>query len=143
MRASSSSASANNDHVIFDVTPPTVSGAPSPTYRLRVDVVGDYAMVRELLPTLLPAYCPERHINIDGSFCLYWGEVEPEKVERRNGGDATEHESVFPQASRIWRNPVFAGLVETAARREAEENGPPWGAEEGAFAGVGGFTNTF
>jgi hypothetical protein len=44
---------------------------------------------------------------------------------------------VFPQASQIWRNPVFAGLVETAARREAEENGPPWGAEESAFAGVG------
>jgi len=66
-----------NDHVIFDVTPPMVSGAPPPTYRLRVDVVGEYAMVRELQPTSLPAYCPERHINIDGGFCLYWGEVEP------------------------------------------------------------------
>jgi hypothetical protein len=43
---------------------------------------------------------------------------------------------VFPQASQIWRNPVFAGFVETAARREAEENGPSWGAEESAFAEV-------
>src|SRR6266436_3248464 len=41
--------------------------------------------------------------------------------------DPADTESVFPQASQIWRNPVFAGLVETAARREAEENGPPWG----------------
>src|SRR5258708_1057635 len=51
--------------------------------------------------------------------------------------DPADTESVFPQASQIWRNPVFAGLVETAARREAEENGPPWVAEESAFAGVG------
>lgn len=50
--------------------------------------------------------------------------------------DPADTELVFPQASQIWRNPVFAGLVETAARREAEENGPPWGAEESAFAGV-------
>ncbi len=51
--------------------------------------------------------------------------------------DPSDTESVFPQASQIWRNPVFAGFVETAARREAEENGPPWGAEESAFAEVG------
>ena len=43
----------------------------------------------------------------------------------------------FLEASQIWRNPVFAGFVETAARREAEENGPPWGAEESTFAEVG------
>src|SRR6266404_6761412 len=51
--------------------------------------------------------------------------------------DPADTESALPQASQIWRNPVFAGLVETAARREAEENGPPWGAEESPFAGVG------
>jgi hypothetical protein len=44
---------------------------------------------------------------------------------------------VFPETSQIWRNPVFAGFVETVARREVEENGPPWGAEENAFAEVG------
>src|SRR5258705_11289721 len=51
--------------------------------------------------------------------------------------DPPDTESVFPEASQIWRNPLFAGLVETAARREAEENGPPWGAEESVFAEVG------
>src|SRR5258705_2449116 len=51
--------------------------------------------------------------------------------------DPPDTESVFPEASQIWRNPVFAGFVETAARREAEELGPPWGAEESVFAEVG------
>src|SRR5258707_6442007 len=42
----------------------------------------------------------------------------------------------FLKLRRYGGNPVFAGLVETAARREAEENGPSWGAEESAFTEV-------
>ncbi|WP_051379647.1 E2 domain-containing protein [Bradyrhizobium murdochi] len=68
------------DHAILDVAPPAVSGAPGPTYRLRIDEVGDAAVVREVEPTLLPACCPERHINCDGTFCLYWEEAEPLSV---------------------------------------------------------------
>ncbi|MFK4539845.1 hypothetical protein ABIA00_008028 [Bradyrhizobium ottawaense] len=68
------------DHAIVDVAPPVVSGAPGPTYRLRIDAVGDAAVVREVEPTLLPACCPERHINRDGTFCLYWEEAEPLSV---------------------------------------------------------------
>jgi hypothetical protein len=65
------------DHAIFDVVPPPISGAPGPTYRLRIDNIQDTVVVREAHPTHFPACCPERHINCDGSFCLYWEEVEP------------------------------------------------------------------
>lgn len=66
------------DHAVFEVTPPAVSGAPAPTYRLRIAEINTASVaVREVSPTLLPAFCPERHINIDGAFCLSWAEVEP------------------------------------------------------------------
>lgn len=65
------------DHAILDVAPPSVSGAPGPTYRLRIDSFCDIVTVREDRPLLLPACCPERHINRDGSFCLSWEEAEP------------------------------------------------------------------
>lgn len=29
-------------------------------------------IVSEAVPHLLPIFCPERHINADGTFCLYW-----------------------------------------------------------------------
>jgi len=45
--------------------------------------------------------------------------------------DPADTESVFPQASQIWRKSSLRwGFVETAARREAEENGPPLGGAE-------------
>lgn len=45
-------------------------------YHLRVSVVGKSASAKEVMPTLLPSFCPERHINADGSFCLYWRAVD-------------------------------------------------------------------
>lgn len=68
-------------HATFDVKPPSVSGAPTITYRVRIDPVGDYVTVREEHPRLLPKSCPERHISRDSSFCLYWAEVEPTSIE--------------------------------------------------------------
>lgn len=68
------------NHAIFDVTPPSVSGAPGPTYRLRIDEIHDAVAVREAQPIHLPGCCPERHINCDGSFCLYWEEAEPMSI---------------------------------------------------------------
>lgn len=35
---------------------------------------GDDVFAKEKTPFRLPAFCPERHINSDGSFCLYWQE---------------------------------------------------------------------
>jgi hypothetical protein len=74
-----------NDYTTFDVRPPLPSGAPAPTYRLRVEAAGEYVTVRELSPTLLPEFCPERHINYNGAFCLYWAEVEPSSISDVEG----------------------------------------------------------
>jgi hypothetical protein len=109
-----------NDHVIFDVKPPSVSGAPSPTYRLRVDVVGDYAIIRELQPSLLPAYCPERHINIDGSFCLYWGEVEPLSISETKGAETWWMKVLIF----LKRQQVARALRRWPAKAEARAHGP-------------------
>lgn len=105
---------------IFDVTPPSVSGAPAPTYRLHVESMNGYAKVREEFPTLLPPYCPERHINFDGAFCLYWAEVEPLAIS-----DAC--------AANVWwmkvliflrRQQVAAARRQWPARSEARAHGP-------------------
>lgn len=61
----------------FEVRPPLVSGAPAPEYLIDVSPVGRGVVAREVVPARLPAFCPERHINTDGTFCLYWAEEEP------------------------------------------------------------------
>jgi hypothetical protein len=109
-----------DDHVIFEVSPPSVSGAPSPTYRLRVEVINEHASAREVSPTLLPAYCPERHINFDGVFCLAWAEVEPLTIANA-------------EAAAVWwmklltflkRQRVAAARRQWPARSEARAHGP-------------------
>lgn len=68
---------AAGDHTLFETAPPTVSGKPATAYRVRIDAISDESVrAREDQPILLPSSCPERHINIDGSFCLYWAEAE-------------------------------------------------------------------
>lgn len=45
-------------------------------YEIEVNQVGvSKATVKERQPINLPEFCPQRHINSDGSFCLYWWEV--------------------------------------------------------------------
>lgn len=42
-------------------------------YHVEVrDCGGSRLVVRESEPRRLPVFCPERHINPDGSFCLGW-----------------------------------------------------------------------
>ena len=45
-------------------------------YLLHVEAKGKGVMVREVSPSNLPGFCPARHINSDGSFCLSFPEVE-------------------------------------------------------------------
>ncbi|QHO77616.1 hypothetical protein ACH79_38235 [Bradyrhizobium sp. CCBAU 051011] len=77
-----------SDFATFDVTPPMVSGRPATTFRVRVEPAGDSVRVREERPTLLPSVCPERHISHDGSFCLYWPEMEPITTLETAGAEA-------------------------------------------------------
>ena len=56
--------------------PVALSDGRLPVYQITVSVKGMSASAKEASPTLLPAFCPERHINADGSFCLYWSAID-------------------------------------------------------------------
>ncbi|MBX9647945.1 MAG: hypothetical protein K2X57_12920 [Xanthobacteraceae bacterium] len=56
--------------------PVTHSDGHCPIYHLRISITGASASVKELALKLLPTFCPERHINADGSFCLFWRAVD-------------------------------------------------------------------
>jgi hypothetical protein len=49
-------------------------------YRLTIDASKSTVSVRECRPEQLPQFCPERHINHDGSFCITWQPGAPLKV---------------------------------------------------------------
>lgn len=89
---------------LFIVDPPVASGAPTRPFRILVQVLGNELSAREETPILLPAFCPERHINRDGTFCLYWAEGEPLQVRS-------------PQEASIWWGKVllFLSHQKTAA----------------------------
>lgn len=61
---------------IFDVAPPSPSGAPVKAFEIRIGRRGQCVSAKEGSTGLLPKFCAERHINGDGSFCLYWREVD-------------------------------------------------------------------
>ena len=48
--------------------------------RVEVRLYGLEPTVREPSPHDLPAFCPERHVNEDGTFCLGWSEHEPKEI---------------------------------------------------------------
>ena len=57
------------------------AGGAKHTFHLAVSVDGEGVSARELVGhTTLPAFCPDRHINGDGSFCLGWGRDDPGTV---------------------------------------------------------------
>lgn len=49
-------------------------------YALLIDAGLPVLQVREQTPALLPAFCPDRHINSDGSFCMGWQAADPLNV---------------------------------------------------------------
>ncbi len=62
--------------------PVPLADGRAPIYSLNIAVFGASAVAREISPLLLPAFCPERHINRDGSFCLYWRDVDDIVIDR-------------------------------------------------------------
>jgi hypothetical protein len=57
----------------------------------------------------LPAYCPERHVNEDGTFCLYWRAVAVDDIP-----------IIDPDAARRWCRVLHRWLedqIRAAARR--------------------------
>lgn len=71
----------NGESAIFAVQPPLASGAPGTKFLIDVKRVGETVKARESKPDHLPSFCPERHINFDGSFCLFWAELEPHTID--------------------------------------------------------------
>lgn len=58
------------------------------SYSLELRDFDGVVSVREAVPERLPAFCPERHINSDGTFCLSYSPVQPLKVEDENSARA-------------------------------------------------------
>jgi hypothetical protein len=97
-----------------DVPVPLPDGTVS-TYAITMQACGAMVEAREGAPARLPAFCPERHINIDGSFCLGWAEVDPLAVNNEQ------------DAWNWWARLVkFLLLQERAARRRRWPGGPAW-----------------
>lgn len=46
-------------------------------YNLSIDGRTSEPTVRERTTEHLPSFCPDRHINADGTFCLSWTEADP------------------------------------------------------------------
>lgn len=84
-------------------------------YRLLIDTSNAKPAVKELAPTHLPPFCPNRHINADGTFCLTWDVAAPLAVADAAG------------AERWWGTLVqFLKLQERAAKRRGWPNGHQW-----------------
>lgn len=80
--------SGSEERAVFGVRPPNASGAPSPEFILEIERERTTVSVRELRTVLLPSFCSERHINPGGTFCLYWGEVEPGQITNNDEAQA-------------------------------------------------------
>lgn len=63
--------------IVATVQPVLASGASGPEYGVEVSCKGGRPSAKEFGTAILPTWCPERHINADGTFCLYWEEEEP------------------------------------------------------------------
>ncbi|MES1975595.1 MAG: E2 domain-associated cysteine-rich protein [Pseudomonadota bacterium] len=85
--------------------PVPLSDGRQPVFVLDVAVTGASVSAREAVPTHLPSYCPDRHINGDGSFCLFWRAVDDIEIDA-------------PEAARAWLETLvrFLQLQFRAAR---------------------------
>jgi hypothetical protein len=95
----------------FDVPVAAPSGRQQ---GFRVRMTGEQSAVAQEEGGKLPAFCPQRHINRDGSFCLGWGDqAAPDVVD----GDSAE----------AWWGYVLAFLrLQMRAARARRWTGPEW-----------------
>lgn len=56
--------------VVADVSPPLPSGQPRAGYRVKIGTEARFTAGEEIPGTAIPAFCPERHLNGDKTFCL-------------------------------------------------------------------------
>lgn len=84
-------------------------------YTLRLDQSGAKVSVREEAPKNLPSFCPERHINPDGTFCLYYP-------------GSTQLNVVDEATATVWLEAVYKylKLQERARNKRAWPNSEHW-----------------
>lgn len=59
----------------------TLPSGKQQAFELSLSAVDSRVSVRESQPgQVLPAFCPDRHINSDGTFCLGWGAQNPNNI---------------------------------------------------------------
>jgi|UPI0004724DD7 hypothetical protein len=65
----------------LDVTIPVpMPDGRSLIYNITAELTGGTISARESAPIRLPAFCPDRHINENSTFCLGWARVDPLEV---------------------------------------------------------------
>lgn len=84
-------------------------------YKLRISAADAAVRVREETPQRLPAFCPERHINQHGWFCLEFEEVDAIRV--------TDAETATAWWARLWK---FLYLQRSAGRMRRWPNDRTW-----------------
>lgn len=91
-----------------------VSGREIP-YTLRLDQAGARVSAREETPKNLPTFCPERHINPGGTFCLYFP-------------GATQLDVVDEATATVWLEAVYKylKLQDRARTKRAWPNSAHW-----------------
>ncbi|MGO7451996.1 E2 domain-associated cysteine-rich protein [Rhizobium ruizarguesonis] len=122
---------------VFKVTPPLASGAPPTEYLLVIKAAGSKVTVAEASQCHLPSACPDRHINPDGTFCLFWEEVEDAAIQNNEAANLWWGKLLLflrRQASasklRMWpgkgdaRAHGDAARYQASAEAEAEKLGP-------------------
>ena len=63
----------------------TMPDGQTTTYWITARAQGAIVSARETKKLHLPAFCPDRHINGDGTFCLGWSEINAVEVLDANG----------------------------------------------------------
>lgn len=84
-------------------------------YLLRISAMDAVVRVREEAPARLPAFCPERHINVGGWFCLEFEEVDGIRV--------VDSHSAVAWWRRLWK---FLQLQRSAAKMRRWPNSQTW-----------------
>jgi hypothetical protein len=119
----------------FELTVDLHDGS-STVYQLLVTAKEQFLTVKERVPEFLPAFCPQRHINYSGSFCLGWGLDEDLSVTCRESARAwwsrlhrflglqvrAANKKVWPGEE--WAHGSTAAIFQQSAEQAASKLGP-------------------
>lgn len=104
---------------LLEISLPVISADGSVrTYRLALKASGATATVKEVTASNLPGFCPERHINLGGAFCLSWQPIDSLDIR-----DAADAEAWFEVLVRFLQMQVRAARQRRWPGRTARAHG--------------------